>query len=298
MNEWEPYRISLKPPHSKNVMDLTRVHHIVHTKTSRRIFEDEMLRAGIIQDESKLNKTRLSVTWLSANYWHRGSLYGTVRFTYDWCRLIKNRRLYWVEDIQYRNPAYRFLVTDRDLESSKVKPYDPESDRGPVRLKGGKWYWNDEKTSEFMIESNLPLGDAIALSFVEHVDCREDKRCKEQTLRSRIVTAQTLAFVLGNDVHCVDHLLCDGKEMRNDAEPFFTDLWIELGHKKDRFEGVLSKQESTENVLRGALALYGSGQHEYAKEVLRTFKDQEAFTRALTSLIRKHLTLPNWEPPE
>ena len=203
MNEWEPYRISLKEPHSKNVSDLMKVHHIVHTRVSRRIFEDEMLRAGIIQDESKLNKTRLAVTWLSANYWHRGSFYGTVRFTYDWNWLIKNRRLYWVEDIPYRNPAYRFLVTDRDLESSKVKPYNPESDRGPVRLKDGKWYWNESPTSEFMIEGDLPLKHAIALSFVEHVDCREDKKCKEQTLHTRIVTAQTLAFVLGNDVHCI-----------------------------------------------------------------------------------------------
>ena len=89
-----------------------------------------------------------------------------------------------------------------------------------------------------------------------------------------------------------------GKSLRDDAEGFLSDLWHALGFKKDRFQGALAKAKSTEDVLRGALALFGSGQHDAAKETLKTFKTQDVFTEALTSLIRTHFNLPTWEFPE
>ncbi len=299
MSEWSRFYISLKEPLSINAAELAEVHHIVHLRISRRILEDEQIRAGLIHDESKLNRTRLCVTWLSANYWHNGSIYGTVRLTFDWKKIIEGRSLYWVEPMDYPNPAYRLLVTDRDLSQDKrVIAYDPKTARGPVRFKNGRWYWNSGYTSEFMVESDLTLSDARQLSFVEHARCRESRQCSEQNTRCNTSAAQTIAFILGNDIHCIDHLMCEQGTLNAEAENYILKLWSALGRKKDRFSGALTKSKSTADVLLGALALYGSGQHAAALETVKTIRDQDGFTDALTALVRKHFDFPKWQIPD
>jgi hypothetical protein len=222
-----------------------------------------------------------------------------VRFTFDWKKVIKDRSIYWVEEMPYGNPAYRLLVTDRDLSNDKrVIAYDPTTERGPVRFKNDRWYWNAEYTSEFMVESDFALSDAKSLSFVEHARCRESRSCSEQEIRSNKAAAQTIAFILGNDIHCVDHLMYDEQTLDAEAENHIVNLWSVLGRKKDRFVGALAKSKSTEDVLLGALALYGSGQHAAAIEIVKTIRDQDVFTDALTSLVRKHFSLPKWQMPD
>jgi hypothetical protein len=296
MKDWSRFRIQTKEPLPIETGLLEQVHHIVHLRISRRILEDEQIRAGLIHDESKLNKSRLCVAWLSANYWHNGSIYGTVRLTFDWNQIIEGSSLYWVEDMNYPNPAYRLLITDRDLTASKkVVPYDPIADDGPVRLRGGRWLWNAKYTSEFMVERDLPLAEAKAISFVNHSRCRERRGCPEEDIHPNAAGAQTFAFLLGNGIHCVDHLLKDEKALNSEADTCVNQLWRSLGRKEEFFGGALSKSKSTEDVLLGALALLGSGQVAAAKETLKTFKNQEVFTAALTALIRKHFELPDWE---
>ncbi len=299
MSEWSRFCFKIETPLSINTPELVEVHHIVHLQISRRILEDEQLRAGLIHDESKLNRSRLCVTWLSANCWHNGSIYGTVRFTFDWATIIKGRSLYWVEAMGYGNAAYRLLVTDRDLSNDKrVIPFDPAKERGPIRFKNGRWYWNAQYTSEFMVESDLSLSIAKSLSFVGHSKCRESGKCPEQKTTWNIAAAQTLAFLLGNDIHCVDHLLRDDNELNREAESYINYLWSALGRKKDRFGGVLKKSKSTEDVLLGALALYGSGQYAAAIETVKTINSQDVFTDALTAIIRRHFGLPDWQIPD
>jgi hypothetical protein len=157
------------------------------------------------QEPSK--SSRISVVWTSANYWHNGFIYGSVRFGFDWARLIKNNRVYWVEAIAYNNPAYRLLITDRDRDHHKhLTPYDPKNDLGPLRKKFGAWYWNRKYTSEFMINRDITLEEAIFLDYVAHSKCRESRHCVEEKLSADRVAAQVMAFVIGNDIHCIDHL--------------------------------------------------------------------------------------------
>jgi hypothetical protein len=59
---------------------LTEVYHVAHVPDACRIIEDGRIKAGLIGDESRLGRTRTSVCWLSANYWHPGSIYGTNGF--------------------------------------------------------------------------------------------------------------------------------------------------------------------------------------------------------------------------
>lgn len=144
----------------------------MHVPTARRIIEDRKITAGLVYDESRLNRSRVSVTWVSANTWAYGSIYGTVEFQFDWKPLVEGNKVYWVEAMEQYNPAaYRFLLTPREpneLGSGMVQPYDPTKDDGPLRKSGDKWYWNGNFTSEFMIADDLHLRQATGLAFVSH----------------------------------------------------------------------------------------------------------------------------------
>lgn len=98
MPEWDPYKIKFPKPGSplKGALPLETVHHVVHVPAARRILEDGKLRAGLVYDESRLKKSRTSVTWLSANSWGQGSIYGNVQFSFAWSDLIGERHFYWV----------------------------------------------------------------------------------------------------------------------------------------------------------------------------------------------------------
>jgi hypothetical protein len=72
MSEWSPYRIQIPKESASSSRDgqlLDTVYHVVHVPTARRILEDGCLRGGLIYDESRLQKSRICVTWLSANTW-------------------------------------------------------------------------------------------------------------------------------------------------------------------------------------------------------------------------------------
>ncbi len=163
MPEWDLYEAQFPKAgeRSSNAAVLKTAHHVVHVPAARRILEDEELRSGLVYDESPLNKSRLSVNWLSANTWAHGSIYGNVQFSFPWSMLIEGRRFYWVEAMTaYRPHAYRILITDRDLNHSRLlTPYDPYSDKGPLRERDGVWYWNYDYTSEFMFEGDLDLAE-------------------------------------------------------------------------------------------------------------------------------------------
>jgi hypothetical protein len=60
--EWERFTIrTLKP------VELTTVRHVAHVSSARRVVEDGRIKAGLVYDESRLNKSRISVVWVSAN---------------------------------------------------------------------------------------------------------------------------------------------------------------------------------------------------------------------------------------
>jgi hypothetical protein len=80
---------------------------------ARRIIEDKRLKAGLVYDASKLNKSRISVAWVSANTWGLGSIYGTVEFEFAWSDLVAGQKIYWVEAMNYRPTAYRLLLSKR-----------------------------------------------------------------------------------------------------------------------------------------------------------------------------------------
>jgi hypothetical protein len=124
MPEWKRFKMSLKPLRREGgtAHELTTVRHIVHVPVARRIIEDGRIKAGLVYDESRLNRWRLSVVGVSANTWGPGSIYGTVEFQFSWSDLIVDRKIYWVEGMDdYSPPAYRLLLTKQTDVPSSVR---------------------------------------------------------------------------------------------------------------------------------------------------------------------------------
>jgi hypothetical protein len=307
--EWEPYACRLPAPNDRPFdgtvcATLTEVYHVAHVSDACRIIEDGRIKAGLIGDESRLRRTRTSVCWLSANYWHPGSLYGTVQFTFRWDEIIRDRAVYWVEIMDYPNPAYRFLITDRDASTLRfVERYNPKTARGPLRLRKGTWYWNSRYTSEFMVDADLSLQRCVELKTISH---RRDRcrlypsSCTEATRSTWSTGAQTLAYLIGRDLTRVRRCLVRrsgsgalelGSTVR-DTLSFLLDELTEIAP-----HGPVKSAGRCRSVMTGALLLYGAGQFKEAKELVQTLASREVARSALEKLVINYLRLSDFTLP-
>lgn len=171
---WTKFRIG-KVSADENFQDnscqiLKKVYHITHIENGVKIFQDDLIRAGLIYDKSILNRERIQVNWLSPNSWYDGYRYGNIRFTYNFNELVKGKKYYWVESIAYGVEACRILITSKDQSHLKLKEYDPQIGDGPwfYDSKSDTHYWNGEFTLEFMFEEDLEVSNFECIDFVDH----------------------------------------------------------------------------------------------------------------------------------
>lgn len=180
------------------------VYHVCHVSDAYRIFEDRRVRSSLVWDESNLRNTRTCVAWLSPNTWANGSIYGNIRFEFDWKDLVLDKKFYWVEDMpQYRPPAYRILITDKE-PAIKLDRYRTQKGDGPLWYDTDKkaWYCNQNYTGEFLLDEDLWLPECKTVSFVNHHDriCKKtdcDERGQERydagaKLIARLIAQNTL----------------------------------------------------------------------------------------------------------
>jgi hypothetical protein len=311
VSEWTTYRIKIPKQSASAPGDgqlLETVYHVVHLPTARRILEDGQLRSGLIYDESKLRKSRICVTWLSANTWAPGSIYGNVQFAFPWAKQIRRRHCYWVEAMTAYSPhAYRILLTDRNLSRSEyVREYDPASNKGPLREGAGAWYWNNRYTSEFLVEGDIELDECTGFDFISHHGsiCRlNGTSCADFNTTTRQIGGKVIAFLVGQGLHSIDHVLkqrsrFDRQRRLSEAADVGIDgILRALGRKKDRFGGVVKSESSRQAVTRGALALYGAGKATAARELLKLLKSASVFEDALTEVINEHFGMTSWALP-
>ena len=306
--EWEAFqvtRLGSKRRGSEDRAGLSTVYHIVHLPAARRILEDGRLKAGLIYDKSKLNRSRICVTWLSANTWVHGSIYGNVKFAFDWADIIEGRRIYWVEAIAHEGfDAYRFLLTKRDMSNSEdVVPYDPGNDNGPLQKLNGEWYWNANYTSEFMLEADIPIRKCTKLSFVEHYSdhCRTTgTSCEYQQDSPQETAARMLAFLLSSSINRkVRDLLRENrngtKRLTRGAKMGINGICLALGFDADSFVGRIRTVKTRQAVLLGALALYGAEQDQDARALVALLNSQDVFEKALGEAICKKLGVTDSE---
>jgi hypothetical protein len=310
--EWFRYRIRIPRQSLRSDRDgvlLTEVHHVGHVPEARRILEDKRVRAGLVYDESRLNRSRTCVTWGSANTWGQGSIYGNVQFTFDWSDILRDRRIFWVEAMPgYNPPAYRLLLTDRDLDpgiSRKIVPYDPAADDGPLREREGVWYVNENYTSEFMIEDDLPLRRCKRVSFIRHRRdiCRlHGPSCADRTASASETGGRFLAYMFGNGLHGLDHAFRRHASMRSrlpltDA----VDVGIDGIHDVLRddpslFVGGIRRLRNSRAVVLGALALYGADREEEARRSISLLASADVFDDALVAIVNDHFGVSGWTP--
>jgi hypothetical protein len=299
VTDWQRFKIVGSPS------ELTTVRHITHVPTARRIIEDGRIRAGLIYDESRLNQSRLSVVWVSANSWFLGSIYGTVELQFDWSAIAAERLIYWIESIDhYKPPAYRFLLTRRFApDPSLAQPYDPTVHDGPLKLANGNWYWNSTYTSEFMIDEDLLLENCIGLNFVEHhpTICTVDgSNCSELTTLTRETGGRILAFLLGHELHVLDtHLR---PEHAQPSQRIMFDLLdtavLGLDQRLQlftRFNGQAGLPRTCRQIVQGAMALYGMDRTKQARELLALIASSAHYNQALTEIIREHFGVTDWQ---
>jgi hypothetical protein len=306
--EWERFAIQAPrrgtPPREVGGARLSTVYHVAHLGHARRILEDGALNARLVKDKSRLRKSRTCVTWMSANTWINGPIYGHVQLEFPWSRIVKDRDVYWVETIPYNPAAYRFLISDVDHDASPhVSRYRPKIDAGPLRAAGRRWYWNDKYTSEFMVENDVDLKLCTGLSFVHHNQqfCRPYRsKCPDRTLSETEVAGRFIAFVLAGDLHGLDHVF--------ETDPFLDDRplhnAVDMGARGiqdalecSEFGGPLARAHSARSVLRGALALLGQGQLKEARRLARLIRSRSAFRDALEEIVNNHFGISAWEAP-
>jgi hypothetical protein len=169
--------------------------------------------------------------------------------------------------MSYRPPAYRLLLSKRDFRAGLITPCDPAKDEGPLRLEDGKYYWNWQHTSEFMIEDDLSLDRCTGLEFVQHHQdyCRPfGSECEDRQYQpsERLTGGRLLSFILGHGLHVLDEHL----KPPNGKQPFTN---LDIGYEglekalqsQVRFGGPIKRDDRCQSDrTRFACALwYGSG---------------------------------------
>lgn len=308
MAGWDRYKIA-KPKSGETGATATEfelVAHIAHTKGARRILEDGFLRAGLVNDGSKLDTSRTCVTFFSANTWGDGYIYGNVAWRYDWQTLVQDKNIYWVEDsTKYHYPIYRFLISSLDSASLPgLIPYDPEFDKGPLRIIDGKWFYNaDRVVSEFLVDGDLELDLCKEFDFVQHhPDYCRSKGCLEKGMQAELAKAQTTAYVFGNEIKTLDRILQRPARWRDDKRitDCVSDGLIEFsrqvaGIRNQHLKGTINDPDCSIRIVRGAMSLFGAGQRERARELISALENEKILTAAIIEIVREHFLLPNWE---
>lgn len=205
-------------------VDFTEVFHITHLRDAIRIIEDGRGRSSVVWDESVITNTRTTVSWLSPNEFYQGSIYGNIRFVFNWPQLIANHLLYWVEARTDVNPtAVRLLIVTPlwagDPPGPWAGPIQMAGVQGPVILErfphehlggpvycdqaDGTWYRCNGLTTEFMLADDLPLADVVRIDFVGHhgsICKRKGGPCAELGATAVTVGARFMAICLGRNM--------------------------------------------------------------------------------------------------
>ena len=276
------------------------VFHTAHVNDALRIVEDGYIRSSLVWDESRLNNTRTCVSWVSPNTWNE-SIYGNVRFEFDWPSLAAGKRFYGVEIVTHYNPtAYRILVTDKEHSESGIKEFQIDKDEGPLYYsKADKvWYSNGVYNGELMIEADLPLELCKQIDFVTHhnhicnkfLPRKNRGMCPELGLPFSKAAPRFLSNILGSENRTIDSLLKDIKKSHslnfgtlNGVVDLFSDLingWTP--------STMPARDKEHKVLLQAALLTYASGKAVEAKEVLNLLGSPNKVLKSGEGLIDSH----------
>lgn len=215
MHEWEKFKVGTPSEYENGYEQdcycFDVVGHVCHIDQAINILKEGKIRSGLVYDKSRLNKSRISVTWISPNnWWKYGFRYGNISFQFDWKYLIRGKKYYWVESIRHpEHVACRILITNQTHDN--LPPYDPETEKptGPwwYDKENDKHYFNSDKICvEFMFEEDLSLSNLNEIKFVKHhsdycsINRNNPSSCKESGMEADTASALFFANILGQSI--------------------------------------------------------------------------------------------------
>ena len=281
------------------------VSHVAHVPTSIDIIKLGKIKAGIVQDKSKLKSQKILVCWVSPNDWMDGFRYGSVRFNINWKSICEGKNYYWVEAMDDYNPkACRILITSNEHPLPLIK-YNPEEGDGPWRYitKNGLHSYNTEHCLEFMIEEDVDIENEAYIDFVQHHPrcCSEDfKTCRERNLDSLKASGLFLAGLVSNRAGI--NLKLFSKNLTHTTLPnAFQYAWIELlrylrEKQSDCYKGKITHDDpEAMELIRAICSAFYSNSDEKLKSLRVVFKTQSDFELSIAKLIGKEVGLEDWK---
>jgi hypothetical protein len=194
--------------HYDSRKEFSEVYHITHITASKYLLESKRIIPQLVQDKSKLNTERIKVVWLSPNTWADGSMYGNIRLSFDFNKLIQDKNFYAVEVMDKYNPiACRILITSKNYNThSLLSPYNPYNEfDGPWHIdSSGKNYYHKNYNIEFMFDDELLLNDASKIDFVKHhpifCNVKDNGSCKDLDKSLDLSELIFVSHLIANDI--------------------------------------------------------------------------------------------------
>jgi len=157
-----------------------------------------------------------------------------------------------------------------------------------------------------MVEGDLELDHCTDMDFVEHNQsvCRPfGSLCPERKTSKSVVSARVLAFLLANDLHCVDSVLKKpsifdtSRPLSDTVDAAATSISRQLRDKYDYSGRVESKDEQL-SILSAALGSLAAGQKNTALNLVSLLKSPECFDLRLENVINRHFGTSGWKLPD
>ena len=306
MPEWEKYAVGKKHGilFKDDCTPFEAVNHVCHVVSAIGIAQADGIQPSLVYDESRLNDSRILVSWLSPNYWHHGFRYGNISFSFPIQQLVADKHYFWVESIAYGIHAVRILITDID-RSDELEPYDPTIGNGPwyYDQAKGKHFFNGKYTLELMVEGSVPLEMLNDFSFVKHhgkmcsLNRNDPNSCPEIGLAEHEGGSRFLAIAAatGTSLHrLTPFVFKDAKPtytIRNQLRAFMRHALEEV-ETEGNFAGDNLVSRAT---ARAVLNAYAQGRNDEMEALLAEFAGDDAFLRAAAQLIGQCLGIAEWE---
>ena len=306
--EWRKFRVGKVSESPKwanpECQRLEEIHHVAHIPVAIEILRSGNLNPRLIYDKSKLNRRRITVTWLSPNWWSDGSRYGNVQFSFDWKKLVggEDKKFYWVEHIDYGVPACRILITKKDYtDDEDLLEYDPTLGDGPWwwDKTTDTHYWNGKYCLEIMAESPLPIAKCTDFNFVKHHPnfcCIDPAACSYRGLSSERANALFLASAISLEINLSQlNLIKDAKNTLDYSHVLFNgwrSIWSQL--KNAHYRGqITSKTDAAIPLARAILGAFARSNTAESECLTALFKSETEFRASLEALFTHVFNFPS-----
>jgi hypothetical protein len=275
-----------------------KVTHTAHVETAISIIQSGEIRPSLVFDESRLNKQRILVSWLSPNTWGTGSRYGNIDFAFDFDDLIDGKRYYWVEPIAYKIAACRILVTDINHDKQLERYY-------PIRGDGPWWfdkstkthYFNNNHCLEFMVEAPLRLSELRSLDFTRHnnqycaLHRNNPRRCPEFGLSDTRGAEKFLARAATVDLS-ISKFIKNNDRAKFIAKGAVSDL-VYFNSKKSK--GTITADSPLATAQsRAFMSAFAFGHEDEAELLAGQFKSRDEFAKAVAEIMTDVTGISEW----